>query len=610
MTELSKEFTKEEFNTEAPYLLLYEHRDEGFYYMQLFNALEANAQKVGFKRFVTMAKAYFAQYQDRRGSGGIINNITNFNDQPIELYTGDWIADDTGIMRRNERQGVDVACSHPILPVERLINIDDEKVRMKLMFRRDYKKWQEVIVSKSTMFNSKALADQLSDMDVSVSEKNAKYLVQYLQDVDDINHDLIPIKQSVSRLGWSKDGLFSPYAEEVVFDGSVEYKRVFESVHNLGDFNVWREAVNAVRKTNSPARIILAASFASVVLRAIDKMNFVVHLWGGTEVGKTVALLLATSVWGNPGDSGGYMQTFNGTAVSIELLSGIVNNLPLILDEFQLVKDKKNFEYSIYLLTQGMGRTRGAKNGGLRKTETWKNCAITSGETPITHSSSGGGAVNRILEIECQERLFDDPSGLLEIIRGNYGHAGKIFVTLLDSPASTEKAKEIFKRFYRELGQNSTEKQTMAAAVILTADALATEWIFGDSRALTIEDIEKYLHSKESVDVGARAFEYIYDFCVSNSAKFDIGSDPCYGKMLENEVRIMKGAFERICDEGGFNPRAVLSWMDQAGKLSKDPKGNLYKVTKINGKPARCACIDIRESDDFVPAVQEELPFH
>ena len=59
MNDAVKVYTKEEFNTEEPYQFLFEHRDSGFTYMQLYNELNANAEKVGFKRFGTMVKAYF-----------------------------------------------------------------------------------------------------------------------------------------------------------------------------------------------------------------------------------------------------------------------------------------------------------------------------------------------------------------------------------------------------------------------------------------------------------------------------------------------------------------------------------------------------------------------
>ena len=75
MNDVVKVYTKEEFNTEEPYRFLFEHRDSGFTYMQLFNELNANAERVGFKRFSTMVKAYFSQHEEHRGG---INSGTGF----------------------------------------------------------------------------------------------------------------------------------------------------------------------------------------------------------------------------------------------------------------------------------------------------------------------------------------------------------------------------------------------------------------------------------------------------------------------------------------------------------------------------------------------------
>lgn len=613
MNDVVKLYTKEEFNTEEPYRFLFEHRDSGFTYMQLYNELNANAEKVGFKRFGTMVKAYFGQHEERKGGiNSVVNNLTNFKDQPIELFTGDWIANDDGIVRRNDSQGMDVACVHPILPVQRLVNIDDGTVRLKLMFRRDFKGWKEVIASKSALFSAREVK-KLADMDISVSDKNASYLVEYLQDIEDLNHNIIPEFQSVSHLGWTSNGLFAPYMDNLEFDGQDNFRKIFEAVHEGGEFDKWLAVAKRVRKTDSVARIALAAGFASVIIKTIGKLSFILHFWGGSGTGKTVAQLLSVSIWANPNDGAGYFQTFNGSLVGLEQLAGFVNNLPLVLDEFQLVKDKKSFEQTVYMLCEGIGKTRGAKTGGLQKTPTWRNCVITSGESPITHSASGGGAVNRIIEIECRENLFDDVIDVLETIRMNYGHAGRLFMAFMSSDQAKEKAITLYKKFYHELGTSSTEKQTMAAATILTADALATEWIFCDGRGLAVEDIEPYLRTKESVDIGARGYEYVHDFYISNSAKFEANSDPCFGTVVGDEVRFIRSVFERICDEGGYNPKALLSWLDQSGRLSKG-KDNLYKSAKVNGKAVRCACINMAEDtckqNEFVPVEDEELPFN
>lgn len=612
MNEPLRFYTKEEFNTEAPYKVLFDHRDDGFTYMQMFNDMNANAESVGFKRFGTMVKAYFNQHEDRKGGiNSVVNNLTDFNDQPVELFTGEWIANDQGIVRRNDNNGIDIACVHPILPVQRLINIDDGTVRLKIMFRRDYKGWKEVVANKSTLFNSREIK-KLADKDISVSDKNASYLVEYLQDVEDLNHNTIPEVQSVSHLGWTSNGLFSPYMENLEFDGMDNFRKIFQSVRTDGEYEAWLDVVKTVRKTKSPARIALASSFASAILRTIGKLNFIVHFWGGSGTGKTVAQMLAVSVWADPDDAAGYMQTFNGTLVGLEQQASFVNNLPLVLDEFQLVKDKKSFEQAVYMLCEGVGKTRGAKTGGLQKTPTWKNCIITSGESPITHAASGGGAINRIIEIECRENLFVDAPALLDCIRRNYGHAGKLFMGFMATEAAKEKSVALYKKYYRDLGTASTEKQTMAAAAILTADALATEWIFCDGRGLTVEDIDKYLHTRETVDSGARGYEYIHDFYVSNSAKFEMNSDPCFGSVSGDEVRFIKSTFDRVCEEGGYNPKAILSWLDQAGRLSKG-KDSLYKSVKVNGKASRCACVnmaeDVAKQDEFMPVQDSDLPF-
>lgn len=609
MDEVIKKFTKEEFNTEAPYVFLYHFINEPFRYMQTYNALEENAKNVGFDKFEKMVSSYDKQFN--RKNGGVINNTTFFKDQPLELLTGDWIADDQGITKSNGKGGVSIACVHPIMPVERLINIDDGTVRLKLMFRRDCKPWKEIVVAKSTIYNAREIK-KLADKDISVSDRNAAFLVEYLQNIEDLNHDIIPEKQSVSHLGWTSNGLFSPYMKDLEFDGVDNFRKIFESVHASGELSKWIECMKEIRKTNSPARLALAASFSSPLLKILGKLNYIVHFWGGTEVGKTVAELIAVSVWGNPNDGGGYLQTFNGTAVGLELLAGFMNNFPLILDEFQLVRDKKNFEHSVYLLCEGIGKTRGAKTGGLQNTPTWKNCSITSGETPITHNASGGGAINRIIEVECKEKLFKDPVAVLETIRANYGHAGKIFVSMLEEDSSKELAKEIYRQFYRNLSGIATEKQCMAAALLLTADALATKWFFQDERALEIEDISEYLQTKDSVDVNATAWEYLYGFIVSNMDKFNSESDPCYGVMTPTEVRIINNTFNRTCEEGGFNPKALLSWLEQKGLLIQDSRKIKTKLVKIKGKPIRCVCINIFKQEQQEPTLlleQEDFPF-
>ena len=158
---------------------------------------------------------------------------------------------------------------------------------------------------------------------------------------------------------------------------------MFKSVHPYGAYEKWLGIARKVRQTGSAARIALAAAFASIIIKAIGKLNFLLHLWGGSGTGKTVAQLLAVSVWADPNDGAGYLQTFNGTLVGLEQLAGFVNNLPLILDEFQLVKDKKSFEQTVYMLCEGIGKTRGREPEACRRPQHGRIVPLHQGNPPL-----------------------------------------------------------------------------------------------------------------------------------------------------------------------------------------------------------------------------------
>lgn len=125
----------------------------------------------------------------------------------------------------------------------------------------------------------------------------------------------------------------------------------------------WLGMARGIRQKSVFARVILASAFASVLVKPLGGLPFFVHLWGGTESGKTVGLMLAASVWANP-EIGRFIHTFNSTAVGREKSAAFVNSLPLILDELQIVKDKREFDKDIYMLSEVQGRTRGTKAEG------------------------------------------------------------------------------------------------------------------------------------------------------------------------------------------------------------------------------------------------------
>lgn len=600
-------FTQEDFlTTTTPYEFVYQFKDDRFSQERILNRVSINARAVKVLNF----KALYKEYEKRMSlqSGVIADNTTQFEDQEIELSCGHWQADDMGVSTMTP-YGEMYACVHPILPVLRLTNIDTGIEKLKIAFRKG-RQWRYVIADKKTLASNNSILS-LADLGIAVTSENSKYLVRYLHDVENLNYELIPEKNSVSRLGWIDGAGFSPYVEELLFDGDLNFKTFFESVSQRGSYEKWIHMAKEVRRGGIPARMVLAASFASVLVKPLGGLPFFFHLWGGTEAGKTVALMLAASVWANP-EIGRYVHTFNSTAVGMEKSAAFVNSLPLILDELQIVRDRKDFDRDIYTLSEGAGRTRGTKTGGVDQTPTWANCILTSGEMPITGQSSGAGAVNRILEVECQEKLFAAPREVADTVKKNYGFAGKEFVKRLEEEDSREYAAELFKGYFTELSQNdTTEKQAMSAAILLTADRLCEEWLFEDGRALTAEEIKSFLQSKAAVSVHERAYQYLCEFVVQNRNRFCGKSqdNEVWGNLPEGEeeVWIVRREFDRICSDAGFHPKAFLSWLRDRGKIEVPSKG-FEKTKRINGIPCHCVILRLLdETDDETYELIEEI---
>lgn len=589
------EFTKEDFEQgTSPYEFLFQYQNDGFVQEQIKSMLIEQAKSHRVKNFVKRFTEY-VKAQKKACNAISLDNVTMFEGQEVELITGNWRADEYGIST-NTPFGEVYACNHPVMPVQRLVNIDTGVEKISLAYRKG-KNWRHVIVDRRTISSATSIVG-LSDFGIGVNSENAKYLVRYLHDVEYLNFDQIEEKSSVSRLGWIDGEGFSPYVDKLVFDGELSYKSFFESVKPRGNFETWLNMANEIRKNGVYARIILAAAFASVLVQPLGCLPFFVHLWGGTEVGKSVGLMLAASVWANP-EMGKYIHTFNSTAVGREKSAGFVNSLPLIFDELQIISDKKSFDNDIYMLSEGIGRSRGAKTGGIQKLETWRNVILTSGEMPLTGTTSGGGAVNRIVEIECKEKLFQNPRDIANLIRKNYGHAGKMFVEKLQEDDNIEKANSLYRDFYaRIINTDTTEKQSMGAALILVADLLATEWIFKDDCALTMDEIVEFLQTKASVSVNDRAYEYICEYVVQNANKFCEGSDmtDVWGKFENNQVHIVNREFERICRDGGFNASSLKSWLKSNGKLECSAD-RMTKKSRINGYAANCVVMQLQQNE-------------
>lgn len=584
--------------------------------------MAAIASEVKFRDFKKLFGLYKKKIKTLAQPIIVEDGLTEFEAQPYELNTGEWRADDAGVWTYGPGNGGNIAwaCSHPIMPVQRLRGVDTGLLKIKLLYRRGYnqkKNWNEVVVDARDIASATKIVDRLSAVGISVtSGERANNLVDYLRDVLDLNQDIIPEVKSVSRMGWNEEG-FSPYVSGIVFDSADTFRGAYNAITQVGSYDEWKAEALDARSYSLTARIVLAASFASVLVEPLGCLPFFVHLWGmDSGTGKTVAQMLGASVWANPAVGQSYFQTFRGTVVGFEMMAGFLHSLPLFLDDLQLAKDRHgNVIFNVYDLASGTGKLRSNKALGLNYTPTWANCFITSGETPLVNDTDGAGALNRVIEIECtaNDKAISDGHRTANKLKANYGWAGKDFVEHFIQDGERERALQLYDDFFKACTESdTTDKQAMAAAVVLTADTLATEWIFQDSKALTVQEMSEFLKARATVSLADRGYEIICDWVAVNANKLRGSSDSgdCYG-LLDSErnmAYIIRSVFNRICQENSISSKALLSHLKTKGLIETGSKG--YTKTKYigNGQSPNCVCLKLQKAANEEDADFDGLP--
>lgn len=575
---------------------------------QFIEQIRRKCQEVGrLREFNNLLKAWILKSTQLQKQGN--SNKTQFTDAPLQLNCGRWRADDLGVVLNDvTAQGVPItitACPHPIIPIERYINLDTDTEKIKLAFFKD-SRWREVTVDAGTVLNKTSII-QLADRGVLVTSESAKDLVKYLSDVISLNAREIPLYNSIGRLGWI-DGDFIPYNDSVKYDGDADFKSIYDNVTYEGSYDLWLEHIKELREDIN-IRLVLAASFASPLIEVAGALPFILHLWGTTGFGKTVTLMVASSVWGNP-EMGCLTRTMNMTANAMARTSAFLYNIPFCADELQQIKQSwNNYDSLIMYLTEGIDRGRAKARGGVEQTKIWRNSFIFTGEEPITKAASGGGVKNRVIEIECDKKIIQDGNYTANLVKANYGYAGRAFIAHLNHLINTDKQSIIdrYKTLFKGIlsATDTTDKQALSLALILLADELASKFIFKDT-ALTIDDVKSYVISENAVRVEERAYNEVVNLISRNINKLNEYATDSWGKIYDDVVTINKQVLEQELNKMGFDFGSLKKGWDKRGYIIKNSAGRYIHQTKVNG--VRGNYIKIQLPTDF-EETDEPTPF-
>lgn len=562
-----------------------------------------------------------------------VENITNFYEDDIgkeypNMACGSWIATENGIFSSETSKARELVCHHPIMPIRRLKNLETNKEQITIAFKRDGL-WSEMTVPKSNIASTQKIVE-LVDYGVQVNAENAKLLIKYLSDVEMYNADMIDIQRSTSKLGWHGD-TFVPYDLSIVFDGEYRFKTLFQSIQESGDYYKWVTLAKELRSCGRlEPRIALAASFASVLIHPLNALPFIVDFYGQTGGGKTVTINIAASIWGNPAP-GAYVGNFRASDTNLEIRADMLNSLPMVLDDSKNASKyvQDNYESLIYNLCAGKGKGRSNKDLGVAEEKTWNCVTICNGENPISEFADSGGAINRIIEIECCEDIYENPAEINSTVMKNYGFAGRVFVGNLKkfTPDELKEMKSDIEKGFD--GYNFPAKQVMAISTLLLADKLATDFIFKDGRELTVEDVVDIPTRKKDVSEGQRCYEFIIESLSVYGQHFDaqFSCDQWGFKETPDEygdvyVYFYPKPLENLLKNNGFSRKAFSAWAINRELIKHTGKRDTV-IKRDGGSVMRLVAvkiIDIKDLEDeqenehveadFIPAnVGTSVPF-
>ena len=504
-------------------------------------------------------------------------------------------------------------CSCPLIISRRFENIDDGTQKIEIKFYRDAH-WKSVIASRSHIFNRTSVI-KYADSGLPVSSGNASDIVKYLSDYENANEKHIPLVKSISRMGWVHGEFFPYYVHDsIVFEN--EYKEatnIIESTNECGNFDIWSQNAKLLRE-NPFGRFLLAASFASPLLEILQHRVFFVHIWHDSKSGKTAAIKMAISVWGNPAK---LMGSFNATSVGLERMAGILKHLPFAIDELQVLNNRRlSVENIIYSLGNGFGRLRGAKEGSIQETMSWRNNLITSGEQPMSKESSNDGVLTRVLELYGKPTENENMAHTFHLVsESNYGFAGQIFIKYLINAVLRTKGKvqrdfeNLRKNISRKCAENCDNSHLDNVAVVCLGDYYSSICVFEENRETAwdeaIELGTKILENCEEFqksDTIERAWDFVTGWIASNKNRFSPDSTPCFGKIEQDMVYVIPNILREALEENGFDYLKVTRGFKERGHIETriDNKGidRTQVQKKINGINQRCFCMKVVTKDE------------
>lgn len=207
------------------------------------------------------------------------------------------------------------------------------------------------------------------------------------------NYPVDTFAKCVNRVGWHDHQYILP--NNVIGENSSGELIVYQSTHSVidkyvqkGTLNDWQNNVAKYSENHDFLVLALSSAFTGQLLEPLGRHGAGIHFKGKSSKGKSTAVFIACSVWGNPES---YYHTWRNTSNALEQTAFTHNDGLLVLDEIGEIPNPKDLGNIIYMLINGSGKGRMTKSLTVRETARWRLVFLSSGEKTLSELMNEAG---------------------------------------------------------------------------------------------------------------------------------------------------------------------------------------------------------------------------
>jgi putative DNA primase/helicase len=223
---------------------------------------------------------------------------------------------------------------------------------------------------------------------IAPSQKSRGHFNSFLLQVRSPNR-----ARATSRIGWHDKAFVLPdesfgdsQADKLLLQTATAHEHAFRQ---SGTLESWQQEVARYANGNDILVLALSAAFAGPLLEPCSLEGGGIHFRGPSSTGKTTALRVASSAWGGGGLTG-FIRSWRATTNGLEGVASSHCDTLLCLDELSQLAAKEAGE-AAYMLANGSGKARSARDGSARRPAGWRVLFLSSGEIGLADKIAEDG---------------------------------------------------------------------------------------------------------------------------------------------------------------------------------------------------------------------------